>query len=158
VSARLRLALAGGGPGELPVRATLRRWVGLALEAAGGRAAPRRADLSLAFVDARAGRRLNREFRGRDYATNVLTFAYAPAPRLSADIVLCLPVVRREAREQGKTLRQHLAHLVIHGVLHARGFDHERLRDARRMQALEVQLLARLRIPDPYAGTGARDD
>ncbi len=151
MSARLRLALAGSERRGLPVRATLRRWIGLALAADGGHAAPRTADLSLAFVGARDGRRLNREFRGRDYATNVLTFGYTPAPRLSADIVLCLPVVRREAREQDKTLRQHLAHLVIHGVLHARGFDHERERDAQRMQTLETRLLARLRIPDPYA-------
>ncbi len=148
---------------DLPARSTLRRWVLAALE--------RDAGITLVFVNARAGRKLNREFRGRDYATNVLTFTYdtamapealqAPGARvkrgvpslpIQADIVLCMPVVRREAREQGKTLRAHLAHLVIHGVLHAQGHDHERERDARRMQAMETRLLAALRIADPYAG------
>jgi probable rRNA maturation factor len=156
----LRLAIVGTREhDDLPARATLRRWVRRALLPATGRGrargAPaarpaRRAELALAFVDGRAGRRLNREFRARDYATNVLTFAYERAPALAADIVLCLPVVRREAREQGKTLRQHLAHLVIHGVLHAQGFDHESDREARVMQELERTLLAQLRIPDPY--------
>ena len=159
----LRLAIVGTlAHADLPARATLRRWVRRAMVGAPGGAARRgarggaapaaapRAELALAFVDGRAGRRLNREFRARDYATNVLTFAYERAPGLAADIVLCLPVVRREAREQGKTLRQHLAHLVIHGVLHAQGFDHERDRDARVMQDLERRLLAGLRIPDPY--------
>ena len=149
--------------GDLPARSTLRRWVLAALE--------RDARITLVFVNAPAGRKLNREFRGRDYATNVLTFAYDTAmvpglppargarvmrngasPPVLADIVLCMPVVRREAREQGKTLRAHLAHLVIHGVLHAQGHDHERERDARRMQAIETRLLATLRIADPYAG------
>ena len=144
----LALSLVGAqAHDDLPVRRTLRRWIGAALR--------RDAELTLVFVDARAGRRLNREYRGRDYATNVLTFTYgaagaAVAP-VVADIVLCLPVVRREAHQQGKTLRAHLAHLVIHGVLHAQGHDHERERDARRMQALETRLLAALRIADPYA-------
>ncbi len=155
----LRLAVFGSERhADLPVRATLRRWVLLALHRKTAAATtPTRiappaqgADLSLAFVDARAARRLNREFRHRDYATNVLTFAYERHPRLAADIVICVPVVRREAREQGKTLRQHLAHLVIHGVLHALGFDHERMRDARIMQDLERRILAELRISDPY--------
>jgi probable rRNA maturation factor len=101
------------------------------------------------FIGRAEARTLNRDFRGRDYATNVLTFDYARAP-LAADIVLCLPVIRREAREQAKTLRAHLAHLVIHGVLHARGFDHERPRAARQMEARERRLLAALRIADPY--------
>lgn len=127
----------------LPTRRTLRRWVALALE--------RDADITLAFVDARAGRRLNRAFRGRDYATNVLTFDYAQRPRVVADIAICVPVVRREAREQRKTLRAHLAHLVIHGTLHAQGYDHRRRDEARAMQAREVELLAELCIDDPYA-------
>ena len=149
--ARLHLALVGAERHTgLPARSTLRRWVRLALapEVRGPRL--RGAQLALAFVDARAGRRFNREFRARDYATNVLTFAYAGAPQLAADIVLCVPVVRREARAQGKSLRAHLAHLVIHGVLHAQGYDHERDAPARRMQALETRLLAQLRIADPY--------
>jgi probable rRNA maturation factor len=141
---------------DLPTRPTLRRWVLRALE--------RDARIALVFVGTAAGRRLNRQFRGRDYATNVLTFSYddaapgsAARKPVHADIILCLPVVRREAREQGKRLRAHLAHLVIHGVLHAQGYDHERDRDARRMQARETRLLAGLRIADPYrADTAAR--
>lgn len=139
------------GFADLPARATLRGWVLRALEQG--------AQIALVFVGARAGRAMNRSYRGRDYATNVLTFAYETAPGpagsprpapINADIVLCMPVVRREARAQGKSLRAHLAHLVIHGVLHAQGYDHERLRDARRMQARETTLLAQLRIADPY--------
>ncbi len=128
----------------VPTRATLRRWVMLAL----GKA-DIEAQLTLRFVGAAEGRRLNHGFRGRDYATNVLTFDYARKP-LMADIVLCMPVVAREAREQGKALRAHLAHLVIHGVLHARGFDHERPRQAAAMESRERALLAQLRIADPY--------
>lgn len=133
-----RAAFAG-----LPTHRTLRRWVALALE--------RDAEIALNFVDAREGRRLNRAFRGRDYATNVLTFDYAQRPRVVADIAICVPVVRREARQQGKALRAHLAHLVIHGTLHAQGYDHRRRAEARAMQVREVDLLARLRIADPYA-------
>ena len=129
----------------LPARATLRRWVLLAL----GEDASQQAHITLRFVGSAEGRRLNRDYRGRDYATNVLTFDYAREP-LAADIVLCMPVVRREAREQDKRLRAHLAHLVIHGVLHARGFDHVRAREANRMEARERTLLAALRIADPY--------
>jgi probable rRNA maturation factor len=139
---RLRFALVGHKP-DLPTRATLRRWVAMTLE--------RDAQLTLAFVDARAGRRLNHGFRGRDYATNVLTFAYQDRPWIVADIVLCTPVVRREAREQGKTLRQHLAHLVVHGVLHAHGYDHQGNREAAKMQELERRHLAKIRLPDPYS-------
>ncbi len=128
---------------DLPTRATLRRWVAMALE--------RDAQITLAFVDGRTGRRLNQGFRGRDYATNVLTFAYRERPIL-ADIVVCTPVLRREAREQGKTLRQHLAHLVVHGVLHAHGYDHQGDREAARMQKIERRHLAKIRLPDPYSG------
>lgn len=165
VHRQLRLAIVGAERhADLPVRSTLRRWIRLALDTAPGPAPdspqqprpPLAANLSLAFVDAHAGRRLNREFRARDYATNVLTFAYEREPQLAADIVVCVPVVRREARAQGKTLRQHLAHLVIHGVLHAQGFDHERNREARLMQNRERQLLAKLRIADPYLAAARR--
>ncbi len=129
---------------DLPVRTTLRRWIRLALR--------RDARLVLVFVDTREGRRLNRSYRGRDYATNVLTFDYQSRPEAVADIVLCMPVVRREARERGRTLRQHLAHLVVHGVLHAQGDDHETPSQARHMERREREILARLRIPDPYEG------
>ena len=126
----------------LPPRATLARWVRSALE--------RDAEITLRFVGAAEGRRLNRDYRGRDYATDVLTFDYADAPAIHADIVLCVPVIRREAREQNKKYRDHLAHLVVHGVLHAHGYDHDRAARARRMERLEVEILAGLGLPDPY--------
>jgi probable rRNA maturation factor len=141
----LRLAVQGAaGHAGVPARTTLRRWVLRALENSTDEA-----QLTLRWVGRAEGRRLNREFRRRDYATNVLTFDYARAP-LTADLVLCVPVIRREARAQGKSLRAHLAHLVIHGVLHARGFDHQDERAARQMEARERRLLASLRIADPY--------
>jgi len=126
----------------LPARATLARWVAAALE--------RDAEITLRFVGGPEGRRLNRDFRGRDYATNVLTFDYAREPTVNADIVLCIPVIRREAREQRKALRDHLAHLVVHGVLHAQGHDHDRAESARRMEAFEVAVLGQLGLSDPY--------
>jgi probable rRNA maturation factor len=139
---RLRLTVQGAEAfPALPARSTLRRWILRALQSD--------AALTLRFVPAREGRQLNRDFRGRDYATNVLTFDYARAP-VEADIVLCLPVIDREARQQGKALRAHLAHLVIHGTLHAQGHDHETATDAARMERLETCLLARLGYPDPY--------
>jgi len=111
----------------------------------------RDARICLVFVNGRVGRRLNRQFRARDYPTNVLTFAYQARPSVVAEIILCMPVVRREAREQGKTLRQHLAHMLVHGVLHAQGYNHEHAGQSRKMRALERRTLAQLRIPDPYA-------
>ena len=130
----------------LPARSTLLRWVEAALESDG--------ELTVRFVDAAESRRLNREFRGKDYATNVLTFDYQHAPVVVADIVLCVPVVRREAREQRKGFREHLAHLVVHGVLHAQGHEHDGARDAKRMEAREVRILAGLGVDDPYREGG----
>jgi len=127
---------------SIPSRGTLARWVRMALR--------RRARIALVLADARTARRLNRIYRHRDYATNVLTFSYQETPLVVADVVVCVAVARAEAARQGKTLREHLAHLVIHGVLHAQGYDHVRSTDARRMQALEVEHLARLRISNPY--------
>ncbi len=137
----LRVQVAARAPG-LPARATLRRWVRRALEDD--------AQITLRFVGNAEGRRLNRDFRGKDCATNVLTFNYRGPPQVEADIVLSLPVLRREARAAGRSLRAHLAHLVIHGVLHAQGYDHQRPREAVRMQRRETELLAGLRIADPY--------
>jgi probable rRNA maturation factor len=147
----LRLTLQTGRFTRLPTRRTLRRWIAAALDR-DDTAAPN-ATLTLRFVGAREGRQLNRTFRGKDHATNVLTFDYARRPVVIADIVLCVPVIEREARAQGKTLRAHLAHLVIHGVLHAQGHDHDRPAPARRMETREIELLAALRIRDPYAET-----
>ena len=143
----------GGPPCPVP-RARLRRWVLRALE--------RDARVVVRFVGTREGRALNREYRGRDYATNVLTFAYDAPPGggasrargpIAADIVICLPVLERESRRQRKPLDHHLAHLVIHGVLHAQGWDHERAADARRMEARESAILQALGFADPYRST-----
>jgi probable rRNA maturation factor len=95
------------------------------------------------------GRRLNRSYRGKDYATNVLSFPYARRP-LQGDIVICAPVVAREARTQGKAVRVHHAHLLVHGLLHLMGLDHERDADATRMEKRERRILAALGFPDPY--------
>jgi len=111
----------------------------------------RDADVTLRFVDGREGRALNRRYRGRDRATNVLPFVYDDGVSLSGDIVLCAPVVSKEARAQHKTLRAHYAHLVIHGMLHLQGYDHERDDDAARMEAREIVLLRDLGFDDPYA-------
>ncbi|MFA7437750.1 rRNA maturation RNase YbeY [Castellaniella sp.] len=139
---------------ELP-RWRLRRWVGRALQAAlapEADAPPQPVALTLRIVDEPEGRRLNSAWRRRDAATNVLTFEYGCGPDgcLRADIVLCLPVMAREAASQGKPLQQHAAHLVTHGVLHALGYDHVQDDEARAMEALETRILAAQGIPDPY--------
>jgi probable rRNA maturation factor len=104
------------------------------------------------FVDGDEGRSLNRDYRGKDYATNVLSFPYASGENICGDLVLCQPVVEREAKEQGKSLEAHSAHLIVHGMLHLQGHDHETGRaDAERMEALEREILANLGYPDPYA-------
>jgi len=100
------------------------------------------------------GRALNRRYRGRDRATNVLTFVYDEGVSLAGDIVLCAPVIAREARARRRTLEAHYAHLVIHGMLHLQGYDHERDDDAARMERREITLLRRLGYGDPYAGSG----
>jgi len=111
------------------------------------------AELTVRFVDEDEGRTLNRTYRGKDYATNVLTFAYAESEDdpVSGDIVLCCPVVEREAAEQDKPLEAHYAHLVVHGALHAQGYDHEDATEADEMEALEIEILATLGYPNPYA-------
>ena len=109
------------------------------------------AEITVRIVGTEEGQRLNRDYRGKDYATNVLTFDYTQAPYVTADLVLCAPVVEREAREQGKTLQAHYAHLLVHGTLHAQGYDHETSEaEAEAMEALEIEILAGLGIDNPY--------
>ena len=123
--------------------ARARKWVGMALV--------RPAEIGVRIVGSEEGQSLNRQYRARDYATNVLTFDYTREPVVSADLVLCAPVVEREAREQGKTLEAHYAHLLVHGTLHAQGYDHERGDEhALEMEALEVLVLGALGYPNPY--------
>ncbi len=128
---------------HLPSRPQVRRWVLAALEQS--------VQATIRFVDADEGRTLNRNYRGKDYATNVLTFIYGTAPVVSGDLVICLPVVLREAADQNKPVKAHLAHLIVHGMLHLQGYDHETgKRDAARMENKERDILARFGIPDPY--------
>ncbi len=130
---------------HIPADARLRAWARAALS--------RDATVALRYVAEAEGRRLNREYRGKDYATNVLTFVYDGAPgALAGDVVICAPVVAREAREQGKPVLAHHAHLLVHGLLHLQGHDHEREAEAVRMERRERAILARLGFPDPYAG------
>ena len=119
------------------------RWIRHALDVDG--------EITVRIVDAEEGQQLNREFRGKDYATNVLTFDYAQAPVVMADLVLCVPVVAREAKENRKTLADHYAHLLVHGTLHAQGWDHETGdADADEMEAYEIEILAEMGIASPY--------
>jgi len=109
------------------------------------------AEMTVRIVDAEEGRSLNNSYRGKDYATNVLTFDYAQSPVVMADLVLCAPVVAQEAKEQGKTLAAHYAHLLVHGTLHAQGWDHETsLKDAHAMEAHEITVLSGLGFDNPY--------
>jgi probable rRNA maturation factor len=131
---------------HVPSDARLRAWARAALRGA--------AQVTLRFVAETEARRLNRQFRGRDYATNVLTFVYGAgrsAP-LAGDVVICAPVVAREARAQGKAVEAHYAHLVVHGLLHLQGDDHEAQPQAQRMERRERAILRRLGFDDPYAG------
>jgi probable rRNA maturation factor len=107
--------------------------------------------ITLRFVNVAEGKKLNASFRKKDYATNVLTFPYEQSKNsLTADIIFCLPIIQKEAKNQVKTLKAHLAHLIIHGCLHAQGYDHENDRDAKKMEALEIKLLKALGFANPY--------
>ena len=128
---------------HIPPDGSIKRWARAALD--------REAEVTLRYVAQSEGRRLNRSYRGRDCATNVLTFIYEARP-LAGDIVICAPIVAREAREQGKDVEAHHAHLLVHGLLHLQGYDHENDRDAARMERRERAILAGLGFGDPYAG------
>jgi probable rRNA maturation factor len=111
----------------------------------------RNGEITVRIVDAAEGQELNRNYRDKNYATNVLTFDYAMEPQVHADLVLCAPVIAQEAQAQGKTLQAHYAHLIVHGTLHAQGWEHETSRaDARAMESHEVALLAGLGFGNPY--------
>jgi len=145
---RLSLQQPDGRHRAVLARHRVARWIRAALETP--------AQLTVRIVDEDEGRALNRDYRGRDYATNVLTFDYQRGPVVMADLVLCAPVVAREAHEQHKPLEAHYAHLVVHGALHAQGWDHEQAAEARRMEALEVQVLQGLGFADPYRAAAPR--
>ena len=144
LSLSVQYAVAGD---DLPARPLLRRWAAAALA--------QDAVVTLRFVDAAEGASLNRRYRRKTGPTNVLSFVYDDRPGIvHGDVVLCLPLLRQEALEQGKTLAAHCAHLVVHGMLHLQGFDHLRADDAARMEAHEIAILATLGVADPYALRG----
>ena len=119
------------------------RWIKAALDTD--------AEIAVRLVDAEEGQALNRDFRKKDYATNVLTFDYAHEPVVLADLIICAPVIEQEAQEQGKTLEAHYAHMLVHGALHAQGWDHLKKKEAEAMEAREREILAGLGFADPYA-------
>jgi probable rRNA maturation factor len=130
------------GAQRLPARAQFRRWIKVALQ--------HQASITLRIVDEPEGRELNKKFRGKDYATNVLTFVYDDTEQLTGDVVICAPVVEREAAAQHKDLLAHYAHLAIHAALHLQGYEHDSDAGAARMETLETALMLKLRYPDPY--------
>ena len=132
----------------LPLRPQIRAWVRAALDVDG----PQGGQITVRIVDAEEGQALNHDYRGKDYATNVLSFPYDIEPVVCGDLVICAPVVEREAREQGKPLHAHYAHLVVHGLLHLQGYDHETgEQDAIKMESRERIVLQSLGFDDPYA-------
>lgn len=140
---RLSLQFADARHRDRLPRHRVMRWIRAALDAP--------AEITVRIVDADEGRELNRTYRDKDYATNVLTFDYQREPVVVADLVLCAPVVEREAAEQGRPIEAHYAHLLVHGALHAQGWDHEDDDEARAMESRETAVLAGLGYPDPYA-------
>ena len=128
---------------DQPTRAQVRAWAVAALEGD--------AEVTVRLVDAEEGRELNREYRAKDYATNVLSFVYQQGVLCQGDLVLCVPVVRHEAAEQGKSVEAHYAHLVVHGMLHLQGYDHENEHEALAMEAVETHIMRKLGYTDPYA-------
>jgi probable rRNA maturation factor len=144
VSKRLNLSVQYACNREgLPLRADFVRWARAALVGGG--------EVTIRLVDADEGRALNAEYRGKDYATNVLSFPYDTEPVVTGDLVICPEVVAREAAEQNKPLAAHYAHLTVHGMLHLQGWDHEDDEEAQQMEDEEREILAALGYPDPYA-------
>lgn len=148
----VHLSLAGGlSRAGIPQRASFERWL---MAASSGARRRRASEVSIRIVDAEEGRQLNQQYRQRDYATNVLSFPadLPPAIKLPllGDLIICAPVIARESIEQGKTLRDHYAHMTVHGVLHLLGFDHMNDVDAEKMETLEARVLAGLGIANPY--------
>ena len=131
---------------DVPTRGELRKWMRAALRAD--------ARVTVRVVGLAEARELNRRYRGRDYATNVLTFVLRGRPPYEGDVALCAPVVSREARSQGKSLKAHYAHLTVHATLHLQGYEHERKLEATRMEKRETRILKRLGYPDPYTHHG----
>ena len=149
-SSSFRLSLAvqyASGAQHMPTRAQLRRWIKAALQC--------NVNITLRIVDEPEGRALNKKFRGRDYATNVLTFTYDDVEPLSGDVVICAPVVEKEAREQRKELLAHYAHLAIHAILHLQGYEHGRAADAAAMESRETAIMLKLGYADPYQGVAS---
>lgn len=133
---------------NIPAAARIRQWARAALAAD--------AEITIRIVGQAEGRRLNRCYRRKDYATNVLTFVFRDSPPYAGDLALCAPVITREARAQRKPVAAHYAHMVVHGVLHLQGYDHENEKDAAVMERRERTLLARFGYPDPYRTAPAR--
>ena len=139
----LSLQFADASDRSVLPRHKVARWVRAALERPG--------EITVRIVGTDEAQALNRDYRAKDYATNVLTFDYSHAPVVTADLVLCAPVLRREASELGVTLEAHYAHLLVHGTLHAQGDDHQDSSQARLMEARETELMLALGFADPYA-------
>lgn len=138
----LRLSILGASHFDLPSRSVIKRWIQKSLG--------KDAFLTIKFVGIEEGLELNSSYRKKNYATNVLTFDYSVDPVIEADIVICEPVLRKEAQEQNKTFKEHLAHLIVHGVLHSQGYDHMQESEAREMEQLETDILVSLGFQEPY--------
>lgn len=139
---QLKLSIQRATQRETPSRSQFLRWVKAVLNVD--------TEVTIRIVSANEGRALNAAYRGKDYATNVLTFPLTEEPHLMGDIILCAPVVEKEAREQGKDLMAHYAHMTVHGILHLHGYDHETEAQAELMEALEVETLRKLGYANPY--------
>lgn len=127
----------------LPGKTEIRQWIELCDKGP--------SEITVRFVDHEESQSLNHEYRGKDSSTNVLSFPYELEPVLMGDLVICAPVIAREAEEQGKPLLAHYAHMIVHGMLHIQGFDHETDEDAEEMEGIEREVLEKLGFPDPYA-------